>query len=589
MRKTALVAFGLSIALAVQEMPRAWSQEDAQAQPKKAAAKEDSPAGKPAPPLALKPEDEAVAREAFALLQTKCSKCHKNSEVSEFEWDRAGVLQRISNVKSPRTSKLFSMLYTEVMPPPANDKLNVRELRLVEKWISLGAPFFDDEKPRPQITELDLCHAIERDLVALEMRGARAEDMRHQRYLTLVNLHNNQRGVTSDELRIYRAAISKLLNSMTRRKSGEIFVPTAVDPEQQTIFRFDLRSFGWTPADWVEVLKRYPYGIEYNDDRVRESHERIKARFTRTASNPIPYVRADWFVARASLPELYYHLLGSPSTDAELEKQLGVTVEANLTNGQDVARAGFSESGVSVNNRMVERHVLSVGAYWKSYDFKESSGEKNLFLRPLGPKLAGLKSFEEFAFKHDGGEMIYNLPNGMQAYFLTDDKGKRINAGPVEVVRDRLESAGNPVVVNGLSCIACHQRGMHRFKDAVREGFQGIAAAEKDKVKELYPPAEAMNGLLDEDEARYKNAVFRATRGFLGLKTADDVYKFPEPVSQLAQRVSGRPDAGGRGPGAGHGPRRPERPAHGQPEAAHRHAAAGPQHQARVLGVETAR
>src|SRR5439155_2161552 len=37
---------------------------------------------------------------------------------------------------------------------------------------------------------------------------------------------------------------------------------------------------------------------------------------------------------------------------------------------------------------------------------------------------------------------------------------------------------------------------------------------------------------------RFKNAVFLATKDALNLETADDVFKYPEPVSKLAQRHS---------------------------------------------------
>jgi serine/threonine-protein kinase len=476
---------------------------------------------------------EAVAREAYGLLVTRCQQCHgEGSAVSDFNiFDREAVLQHV-DAKNPRASKLFEMVYTERMPE-TNNKLSLRELRTVEDWIKLGAPFPKAEKREP-ISELALCLAIERDLAALPTsKGFTDEDIRHQRYLSLAHLHNNPR-ISGDDLRLARAAISKLVNSLSRER--EIKVPEAVDP-QQTILRFDLRDYGWKPADWVEVLKKYPYGVVPKNKDVRDTHARIQKAFTTAAANRIPYVRGDWFIARASLPELYYFLLGLPKTAAELEKQLGVNVDENLRDGRKVVRAGFYESGVSVNNRLVERHVTNFGAYWKSYDFQGSSGEKNLFLRPLGPSVTSLKDFEaSFGFKHDGGEMIYNLSNGLQAYFLVNQKDERINSGPVEVVRDRLESAGSPVVVNGLSCIACHDRGMKRFQDAVRESFASAETEANDKVDKLYPRHEEMDKLLDRDQARFMSALAEATKDALGAKTPDDLFKFPEPVSALAQR-----------------------------------------------------
>ncbi len=52
-----------------------------------------------------------------------------------------------------------------------------------------------------------------------------------------------------------------------------------------------------------------------------------------------------------------------PKTDAELEKELKIDVKANVRE-ERVARAGFNGSGVSRNNRLVERHRTAHGAYW---------------------------------------------------------------------------------------------------------------------------------------------------------------------------------------------------------------------------------
>ena len=72
----------------------------------------------------------------------------------------------------------------------------------------------------------------------------------------------------------------------------------------------------------------------------------------------------------------------------ELEKKLHVDVAENIRQ-ERVVRAGFLKSGVSSNNRVIERHESPYGAYWKSYDFgpnKDTKDErKNIFKHPLGP------------------------------------------------------------------------------------------------------------------------------------------------------------------------------------------------------------
>ena len=60
------------------------------------------------------------------------------------------------------------------------------------------------------------------------------------------------------------------------------------------------------------------------------------------------------FIAAASRAPLYYDLLQTPNQVAELERQLRVDVLVNIQQ-ERVARAGFNGSGVSRNNRILER------------------------------------------------------------------------------------------------------------------------------------------------------------------------------------------------------------------------------------------
>jgi hypothetical protein len=80
--------------------------------------------------------------------------------------------------------------------------------------------------------------------------------------------------------------------------------------------------------------------------------------------------------------------------------------------------------GVSRNNRLIERHSSPYGSYWRSYDFADNVGRRNLFAHPLGP------SGQASSFEVDGGEIIFNLPNGLHAFMLIDGKGRRLDKAP---------------------------------------------------------------------------------------------------------------------------------------------------------------
>ena len=134
-----------------------------------------------------------------------------------------------------------------------------------------------------------------------------------------------------------------------------------------------------------------------------------------------------------------------------LDVALNCGSQANIRNGR-ARRAGMAVSGVSRNNRVVERHPARNGGYWKSFDFATSSGRENIFRHPV--------SFEE-----SGGEMVFALPNGMHGYYVCDHIGHRIPEAPTSIVTDIF--AADATVRNGLACMRCHQKGVRRFRDDV--------------------------------------------------------------------------------------------------------------------------
>lgn len=357
------------------------------------------------------------------------------------------------------------------------------------------------------------------------------------RYLTLTNLANLRdaagRPVEDDtQMDTYRAALGKLLNSLSHE--GQITVPVAVDAGK-TIHRFDLRDYGWTQEEWEShVVAGYPYALRGVDGK----RERDIAAATHSRA---AWVRADWFTFAASQPPLYNQLLRLPDNDRDLEQQLGVDVIGNLQNRRAV-RAGFRESGVSQGNRMIERHELGryPGAYWKSYDFSplQRHGQHDLFRSPLGPVGAGLTPNADREFAHDGGEIVWNLRNGLQAYYLSTSKGVKLDRAPTEIVQDRKRRDG--AIINGISCMACHDQGMkytldkpiEQFRDEVGEVAlkAGLDRTEASHVKDLYVSQEKLHAVVKADEERFKKALAAAMPG----------YSQPiDPVIRLYNRFKG--------------------------------------------------
>src|SRR5207249_3289622 len=155
-------------------------------------------------------------------------------------------------------------------------------------------------------------------------------------------------------------------------------------------------------------------------------------------------------------------------------------------------------SGISRQNRVIDRHPSVPRAYWRTYDFRSDGGSGNVFKHPLGPATTD-HPFPDFAFVPDGGEILFTLPNGLQGYLLVNAEGRRIDEAPIEIVSDSLKTAGTPTVVNGVSCMACHKQGINRFKDQLRQDM-AVSGEARAKVETLIPKAAEWEKLQAGDE-----------------------------------------------------------------------------------------
>ena len=397
--------------------------------------------------------------------------------------------------------------------PLGQPRLSAEAILTVGDWIQAGAPDWADtaEVDGAFITPKEMLESIEKHVNSLS-----PFNRAFARYFTLTHLYNA--GESAEALHAYQRALSKLVNSLSWGR--EVTIPQAIDPEE-TIFYIDLRDYEWEIGTnrWTLMEAEYPYEIEFNAPAQTSLREKL-TNLRDEMDCEVPFIHVDWFLANASLPPLYHDILDLPATDQELEAELDVDVVSNLRNaaGRRVWRAGFNDSGVSNNNRVVERHLSRYGAYWKSYDFAGSVGTQNIFTHPL-------------SFTHDGGEIVFNLPNGLQAYYLADAGGRRLDAAPIDIVSN--PAASDPTVRNGLSCIGCHTEGMKTFEDQVR----GVVERNpnppfnKDRALQLYTEQTTMEALVEEDTDRYKQALEATGDVFGGIESVQRFYEaFQRPV-----------------------------------------------------------
>ena len=449
-----------------------------------------------------------LAQQAYLIFEQSCLDCHgpHGSFTEQFIIESASQLIATGAViqGKPIESELYRRLLINdpaKRMPLGRSQLSAAAIGTIGKWIQAGAPSWEVQGDVDFISMGSMLDTINR-----HVRSLPRFDRASARYFTTTHLYNA--GESPETLRAYQLALSKLVNSLSW--GSEIIKPEPIDAKK-TIFYIDLRRYEWDRNDaWTQIEQEYPYSIEFDSGTQAGGASKL-TQLRQEMACEVPFVYADWFLATASLPPLYHDILDLPETERELERRLQIDVQRNLQSapGVRVWRAGLNDSGVSKSNRVVERHQSQHGAYWKSYDFAGSVGPQNIFTHPL-------------TFRHDGGEIVFNLPNGLQGYYISDASGSRIDEAPIEIVRNPDEPDG--IVRNGISCIGCHTEGMKTFEDDVRAVItRSPNSAVKGQALRLYVEKEKMDELVREDTERYRQAL-EATGGVFG--GIEPVYRF---------------------------------------------------------------
>ena len=459
-----------------------------------------------------------LAQETYLIFQQNCLNCHgeHGAFTENLIIEHTALIETGAVVPgAPIDSELYRRLLDEDLTkrmPQGQPQLSGAAIATIGEWILAGAPSWEVQHDITFITTDTMLTTIQKHLATLD-----SFNRAFARYFTMTHLYNA--GETREALNAYKIALAKLVNSLSW--GFDIHNPQPIDAAE-TIFYIDLRDYEWDIRDaWTQIEAVYPYAIEF-DAAKRPVLFRELTNLRQEMSCEVPFVYVDWFLATTVLPPLYHDILDLPETDRELERELEVDVQRNLQSapGRRVWRAGLNNSGVSNHNRVVERHTSRYGAYWKSYDFAGSVGTQNIFTHPL-------------SFQQDGGEVVFNLPNGLQAYYISDGSGNLIDVAPTNIVSN--PAASDPAVHNGLSCIGCHTEGMKQFEDEVRGVIQQTRNPGFDKAHalRLYVEQATMDRLLDEDTERYEAALEKTGGVFGGI----------EPVHRFYETYQGPIDA----------------------------------------------
>lgn len=312
----------------------------------------------------------------------------------------------------------------------------------------------------------------------------------------------------------------------------------------------DLDELGWTAEAWKTVASREPYHREPWLDHRHAGFLRQASglKYTAEEDHAQMVVRADWFLRdtmETDRSQSYYDLLFSPERFVQGKRNFpehendwnavfGADVILKLLRERNlqVDKGAVVEEGSSIvarQNRLLWRVPIPSGAWWKTHDVSETSGD-----RDFAEKLI-------FGFKFDAGELIANLPNGGQAYLLTDNQGKRLEVADGRFAIDSSD-ARDRRVRNPGSCVVCHATGINPpsnlVEDMVKAGVD-IKFKDLDKKNRIEGFFLRWGKVVQQDQERYEEMVLgtsrlKPTANAVAFKAVRDRYDDAVPLRQAA-------------------------------------------------------
>lgn len=485
-------------------------------------------------------ETTELGKEVKAILETNCGTCHQGTKSGDMDYI-LNLKQLVLNDKvvpgKKEDSQIFVRMQQGSMPPAFQ-----RTQRPTFGQIDQVGQFIDELNPEDWDPEAAVCDtlpfmSLDDQIIAMDSDIQRidSKDQPFIRYLTITYSSNGGgcEGPRKD-LERQRFALFKGINSVsTEPKVG---VPQPID-KGETIYRIDIRDYNWDRGidledDGVQdfndawdaivagvqgnlpqlnpnfnpnnavLAANNAYAVPYTGDQADDLNEKT--------ATEIPFMPVNAFIQATEFADLYYALIGAKANILDFEKDVLLIDSVKEKADDNLIRAGFSNSGVSKQERVLNRFDQGTAggySYWLSFDFDGGSGKGVL-------NLANDSIYQnpiDFAFT--GGEAIFNLPNGFQGYYVANAAGTRLAEAPVGIVIDPAQNNGT--VTNGASCHSCHNAGMITFTDTVRPFVEAnkelFDNATYEHVINQYPSDQnALQAVMDADSAVHVNAVAKA-------------------------------------------------------------------------------
>jgi serine/threonine-protein kinase len=491
-----------------------------------------------------------IEAQAIGILQLNCSSCHGAANYANINYitDPDALIANGKIIEGDASnSPIYIRLSTNQMPPIGviDQRPSAGDIEVIKLWI-------DGMKDIPKCSndgafvDFDTLFAT----MLADINTVDADERVFMRYISVANAFNA--GACGVDLEREQYALYKVVNHLSTE--AQITPPYPVD-SRGLLYRVDMRDYNWNRAVAVKpgfskivngafqdqdpnavdfadlweaaVATAAPYNVEFTGDDADE--------LKRQTGTLIPVIQSDAFIEAAMTNNLYYAFIDVPDTFAAFEAQLGVDEQEQIDELR-LLRAGFETSGVSKQERIVDRFELdnqNGGSLWVSYDFADNGNQnQSIYSDPLGRNQAG-------------GEMIFNLPNGLQGYYVAanDAQGNRLTEAPVDVVVDPSQVKNLGAVTNGISCMSCHQDGIIQFTDTVREWVLNDPTAYDaetfDLVRDLYPTNDDMLDVVNEDKDYFQVALEESGVPLDIADPADRVFLDFEVAPVLVNRAAG--------------------------------------------------
>jgi hypothetical protein len=312
-----------------------------------------------------------------------------------------------------------------------------------------------------------------------------------------------------DSVQECKDGVVKALNSISTEV--DIADVQTIGPAN-SIMMVRLTDFGITRQKWQAIENADPF--KFTSQTIRGQTLQFLTQSIRPLMNGHNF-------AEVALNNVYYDLVGVPTSFAAFQQQIGANIQADFDERDPAVNVwGMNESVITANRqfRLIYRTESRDGSLWCTEDTDDQViapvqidgqlvNQKNLLEAPF-PNFA--RSAKAFVF--NAGECIFTLPNGMLGFALFDAAGRRQNFAPTNIVQDTAAaSVGlSGTIQNARSCSRCHADGIVPIKDSIGSHIASSASfnANDKQLGRIFFRSDAVgSAMIKEENSRFQRAL----------------------------------------------------------------------------------